>query len=248
MFGLNNGITFDMYLIIMYMSETKSRYLDPLSKFGFKHLFGAEAHKEVLMDFLKAHFAKEKQIVNVVTNPISCLGNGKPYQKTLLDLVCTEKNGHHFAVEIHYLKAGNFFKKNKNFVERYYRHQASIAQENSPYFTDESYMLGFLSFTLTREMQHAQFEDYCAITLMSKERTKMTLGFRFAEFLDWDEASTKLNTSLDKWIYLLQHMPTATEIPSCLNHGIFPQVFAFAEIAGLTVEERMEYEAEIARR
>ena len=36
------------------------RYIDPLTDFGFKHLFGSEPSKELLVDFLNELFEGEK--------------------------------------------------------------------------------------------------------------------------------------------------------------------------------------------
>ena len=46
-----------------------SKYIDPLSDWGFKRLFGSEPDKEILIDFLNALFEGQKQIVDLVYRP-----------------------------------------------------------------------------------------------------------------------------------------------------------------------------------
>lgn len=42
-----------------------STYFDPTSDFGFKKLFGEEANKDLLLDFLNVLLPKEHQIVSL---------------------------------------------------------------------------------------------------------------------------------------------------------------------------------------
>ncbi len=45
------------------------RYIDPLTDFGFKRIFGSEPHKELLIAFLNALFNGRKIIQDLVYNP-----------------------------------------------------------------------------------------------------------------------------------------------------------------------------------
>ena len=44
------------------MADQINRYIDPLCDFGFKHIFGGEPNKDIMIEFLNALFEGEKHI------------------------------------------------------------------------------------------------------------------------------------------------------------------------------------------
>jgi len=48
------------------MTPTAGRFIDPLSDFGFKHLFGSEPNKDILIDFLNQLFKGQKEIDDLI--------------------------------------------------------------------------------------------------------------------------------------------------------------------------------------
>lgn len=52
-------------------------------------------------------------------------------------------------------------------------------------------------------------------------------------------------TPADKWIYLLKNLPELQDIPAELAEDPFPQVFAMAEEAALSPDERYWYEGSL---
>ncbi|MBB5638578.1 hypothetical protein HDE68_004510 [Pedobacter cryoconitis] len=63
------------------MSEIINKYIDPLSDFGFKHLFGAEPNKDIMIEFLNALFDGQKEITDIVYSPTEYAGDEKEYRK-----------------------------------------------------------------------------------------------------------------------------------------------------------------------
>ncbi|SDD34820.1 PD-(D/E)XK nuclease family transposase [Niabella drilacis] len=57
------------------------RYIDPLTDFGFKRIFGSEAHKRQLVSFLNALFKGRKL-------PQEHSGPAKHYRKAVFDVSC----------------------------------------------------------------------------------------------------------------------------------------------------------------
>ena len=58
------------------------RYINPLTDFGFKRLFGSEFNKELLISFLNAMFHGEQIIQDVTQNKLaSVLLPAVPYSK-----------------------------------------------------------------------------------------------------------------------------------------------------------------------
>ena len=77
----------------------KMRYIDPLTDWGFKRLFGSEMNKEILLGFLQDLFP-EKDI-----RDISYLGNENAGatsgdRKAVFDVSCRTEKGEEFIVEM----------------------------------------------------------------------------------------------------------------------------------------------------
>ncbi|MEP7109914.1 MAG: PD-(D/E)XK nuclease family transposase [Ferruginibacter sp.] len=72
------------------------RYVDPLSDFGFKLLFGSEPNKDLLIAFLNDLFQGRKSIVDLVYNKNEQQGPQAGFRKSIFDLTCTEMDGTKF--------------------------------------------------------------------------------------------------------------------------------------------------------
>ena len=82
------------------MTEKHIRYLNFSNDFSFKHLFGKEAHKDILIGFLNALFDGEKKIVNLEYKPTEFSGESPEDKKTVFDLSCTGEDGEDFIIEM----------------------------------------------------------------------------------------------------------------------------------------------------
>lgn len=59
------------------------RYIDPLTDFGFKRIFGSAPHKYLLIAFLNELFKGRKVIRDLVCNPQEHEGPVRHYRKLL---------------------------------------------------------------------------------------------------------------------------------------------------------------------
>ena len=59
------------------MKQLASRFIDPFSDFGFKHLFGNEPNKDILINFLNELFKGKKIITNLIYSPTEHSGDNK---------------------------------------------------------------------------------------------------------------------------------------------------------------------------
>lgn len=78
----------------------KSKYIDPLTDYGFKRLFGSDPNKELLIGFLNALFTGRKNIVDLVFNKNESHGPLKSSRKSVFDLTCTGQDGRQFIIEV----------------------------------------------------------------------------------------------------------------------------------------------------
>ena len=68
------------------------------------------------------------------------------------------------------------------------------------------------------------------------------LTFIYLEMPHFVKTENELETTYDKWLYVLKYLPTFTERPQKLQERIFHRLFEAAEIARFTPEEKEQYE------
>ena len=73
------------------------RYLNPLTDFGFKRLFGTEMNKELLISFLNALF-HNKDIRDVSYLNSEQLGDSEDDRRSVFDVYCEDAQGDKFTV------------------------------------------------------------------------------------------------------------------------------------------------------
>ena len=87
----------------------KDKYINPLTDFGFKKLFGIEPNKELLIDFLNQLLPAIHKVKNLSYTKNEQLGDNKHERKAIFDLYCESQSGEKFIVEVQKAKQ-NFFK------------------------------------------------------------------------------------------------------------------------------------------
>jgi len=85
------------------------KYVNPLTDFGFKKLFGTEPNKELVIDFLNQLLPEKHKIEDLVYSNNENIGLTQIDRKAIFDLHCRSNNGDRFIVEIQKAKQ-NFFK------------------------------------------------------------------------------------------------------------------------------------------
>lgn len=76
------------------------RYIDPLTDFGFKLIFGSEPNKDLLIAFLNELILGRKFIVDLVYNKNEQQGPQTGFRKSIFDLTCTDAEGTQFIIEV----------------------------------------------------------------------------------------------------------------------------------------------------
>jgi predicted transposase/invertase (TIGR01784 family) len=86
-----------------------SKYLNPYTDFGFKKLFGEEANKDLLTDFLNQLLPPQHQIAALNFRNNEQLPDIPLERKAIFDIHCISTTGERFIVEMQKAKM-NFFK------------------------------------------------------------------------------------------------------------------------------------------
>src|ERR1039457_2346138 len=125
----------------------KAKYLNLFTDFGFKKIFGEEASKLLLLDFLNALLSRQAHIKNLTFKNTEQLGQTDNDRKAIYDIYCENEQGEKFIVELQKAKQ-NFFKERTIYYSTFpIREQAEKGDWN--YNLKAVFCIGILDFTFS---------------------------------------------------------------------------------------------------
>ena len=221
------------------MSEQKERYINPLTDFGFKKLFGTEATKMLLIDFLN-QILPDRKIKDLSYSSGEKQGLTELDRKAIFDLYCIGDNGERFIVEMQKAKQ-NYFKDRSVFYASF-PIQEQGKKNKWDYKLDPVYSVGILDFIFD---DHKNEKELLHIVELKNQRGEVfydKLKFVYLELPKFKKKEEELETHFDKWMYVFTHLSQLNDRPKKLQYRIFTKLFEAAEIAKFSPEEREAYE------
>ena len=234
------------------------RYAELLCDFMFKRLFGSEANKDVLIDFLNMVLS-DVTIVDVEFIPTEHLGLTEHNSKAVFDISCRCSDGTHLIIE---MQKGNqkHFRERALFYTSYPINEQG-RQAKEVFIRDheclddgEKFRWDFnLSPVMVIAILNFRFEHdsswpsdlYTSSYRLREDGTHelMTdvLRFVFIELGRFKKRIWELETVLDKWLYLFKHIHELTSIPDEFQTPTFRRLFLLSEIGNFAPEEYEQY-------
>ena len=226
--------------------ETKERYINPYTDFGFKKLFGTEMNKDLLISFLNALFNDtRREIVDVEYLNGENLGEGYADRRSVFDVYCRATDGSRFIVEMQKAEQAYFKDRSIYYATTPIRQQAPKGEWD--YHLDNVYTIGILNF----EFPHGEYPAdsyFHVIKLKDVEDNHVfydKLTFFYLEMPKFTKTEDELETMFDKWMFALRNLSRLMERPRALQERIFKRLFDQAEIANFNDQERREYEESV---
>ena len=227
----------------MANDKMKAKYLNPFTDFGFKKIFGEEASKPLLIDFLNALLPQSDKIVDLSFKNNEQLGQTELDRKAIYDIFCENEKGEKFIVELQKAKQ-NYFKERTIYYSTFpIREQAEKGEWN--YNLKAVYCIGILDFTFDDyETEPEKSEVVHTIKLKNQHGKTFydKLTFIYLEMPNFKQTETELETRLDKWLYFIKHLEDFQTIPTIIADEVFSQAFEKAELAKFGQTELAIYE------
>ncbi len=221
----------------------KAKYVNPFTDFGFKRIFGEEASKPLLIDFLNALLPSNNQIFDLTFKNNEQIGINDIDRKAIYDIYCENQKGEKFIVELQKAKQ-NYFKERTIYYSTFpIREQAEKGEWN--YNLKAVYCIGILDFTFDDYKNEAQKSDVVHTINLKNQHGKTfynKLTFIYLEMPNFNLTETQLETRLDKWLYFIKHLEDFQTIPTIIADDVFNQAFEKAEIAKFGQTELANYE------
>ena len=218
----------------------QERYINLLTDFGFKRVFGSEPNKQLLIDFLNTLLPERHRIQSLSYKSTENLGNTQIDRKAIFDIYCQGENGDRFIVEIQKAKQ-NFFKDRSVFYASFPIQEQSLRGEWN-FRLAPVYSIGILDFIFDDHKN----EDTLIHTVELKDQHCNIfydkLKFIYVELPKFTKTLDQLETHQDKWLYLLRHLPDLDEQPQPFQDAVFLQLFEIAEISNFSPDEQDIYQ------
>jgi predicted transposase/invertase (TIGR01784 family) len=226
------------------------KYINPFTDFGFKKLFGTEPNKDLLIDFLnEVILPDQRRITDLSYKKNDQLGATEFDRKAIFDLYCIGSKNERFIVEMQKAKQ-NYFKDRTVFYSTF-PIQEQAQKGDWDYRLSEVFTVGILDFVFSDDVQNksltelAEEKEVRHVVNLKDQKCRLfydKLTFIYLEMPNFTKTEDELETSYDKWLYVLKNLATLPNRPNKLQEKIFQRLFETAEIAKFSPEEKEQYE------
>lgn len=218
------------------------RYINPLTDFGFKRIFGSPFNSELLISFLNALFDGEKVITDVSYENVEHFGRNELERKAVFDVYCTTDTGARIIVEMQNVYQ-EFYKDRSIYYSTFpISEQAKRGEWN--YELNDVYAVGILNFAFPEDrMKDNRVTKIVKLTdIETKQVFYEKLTYIYVELDNFNKPLSECRSIYDKWLFCLRNMSRLLERPTELQGRVFEHLFQTAEIAKFNSRERRDYE------
>lgn len=216
-----------------------SKYFNPYTDFGFKKLFGEEANKDLLIDFLNQLLPPQHQIVELSFKNPENMAETIEERRSIFDIYCQSPTGERFIVEMQKAKM-QFFKDRSLFYSTF-----PIREQSKKGVWDfrllPVYFIAILDFKYDEKEDERKFRRDVCLKDQDGDVFYNKLHFKFLQMPLFTKQEHELETHFDKWVYFLKHLEDFDHIPVILNEPIFQKGFDIAEVSHLSSDQYDAY-------
>jgi len=218
----------------------KDKYINLLTDFGFKRVFGTEPNKHLLVDFLNTLLPNDRQIADITFKNNETVGNTTIDRKAIFDIYCQGTNEERFIVELQKAKQ-NFFKDRSVFYATFPIQEQALKGDWN-FKLAPVYAVGILDFVFD---DHRNSETLIHTVDLKDQNCNVfydKLKFIYIELPKFQKTLAELETHGDKWLFILKNLAELTDRPINFQEEIFNELFDVAEIANFSAIEQDSYQ------
>jgi predicted transposase/invertase (TIGR01784 family) len=204
-----------------------TRFINPYTDFGFKKLFGEEANKDLLIDFLNAVMPLESPIAELTFSKSEQLPDNPTDRKAVFDIACVGKNGESFTVEMQ--KAKQLWFKDRALFYTSFPILRQGQRGNWNFKLNPVFLVAILDFEYDEEEERRRLDRHVQLKDQDGVPFSKTLQMVFLQMPLFDKTVSELKTQKDKWLFFLKNLESFEEIPQILREPVFEKAFATAE-------------------
>lgn len=222
-------------------TQPKTGFINPFTDYGFKKIFGEEASKVILINFLNSILPKHHQIAELRFKNTEQLGQTAEDRKSIYDIYCQSITGEMFIVELQRIRQ-NYFKDRTVYYATFPIVEQAKQGKDWLYQLKPIYCISILDFKL-QECPSDQVIHTIELKDQNNQVFYDKLTFIYFEMPKFNKSEHELNTELDKWLFYIKNLKELNVIPQVFQgNQVFEQAFKKAQLANLNREEWISYE------
>ncbi len=235
-----------VHLCLNNANDMKAKYVNPFTDFGFKKIFGEEASKPALLDFLNA-LLPQIHIKNLTFKNTEQIGESADGRKVIFDIYCENDQGEKFIVELQKARQ-NFFKERTIYYSTFpIREQVEKGEWN--FNLKAVFCIGILDFVF-KDYGNEADKNLVVHEIKLKNQDGKTfydkLTYLYLEMPKFLKTEAELSSRLDKWLYFIKHLEDFQSIPQIFkDEVVFKEAFEKAELSKFNQSEFASYESSL---
>jgi predicted transposase/invertase (TIGR01784 family) len=175
-----------------------SKYVSPYTDFGFKKLFGEEASKELLLDFLNSILPLDSPIAVLSFRNAENLPDTTTERRAVFDIYCESEVGEKFIVEMQ--KAEQFYFKDRSLFYATFPIREQAEKGEWDFELKAVYFVRILYFNYDEEEERRKFERDVNLKDQDGDVFFDKLHFKFLQMPLFTKTESELETKSDKWV------------------------------------------------
>ena len=219
------------------------RFINPFTDMGFKRIFGQEATKDLLIEFLNDLLVGEKQIKDIRFLDKELIPEFEGDRGVIYDIYCTTEDGEHLIVEMQNKPQARFRERALYYLSKTVVRQGTKGTEWK-FNLKAVYGIFFMNFNLKdaspRLKRNIMLQD-----TETHETFSDKLRFIFIELPCFKKTENECETDFERWIYVLKNMEILERMPFKARKAAFEKLEKITDIAALSKEDRMKYDESI---
>ena len=233
-----------------------AKFINPFTDWGFKHIFGRDISKDLLIDFLNGLFAGKMRITNLNFCNTEQIPETNDDRNVVFDLFCTTDNGERFIVEMQNRSQTYFIDRAIFYTSQAISNQAPVGEWDyhlTPVIT--VCFMNFVAFGKEKGGSRGRKKEYDAPfrvdMILADEKTGKRLSdkmhFSFLQLPVFQKEEDECENDFERWIYILNNMETFQRMPFLAQNAVFRKLAEISDISTLSKEEHKKYDESIKR-
>lgn len=221
------------------MAEETGIFMNLMTDFAFKHLYGTVEHKHILIRFLNILFAAEGiHIRDVVYHDKEVLPDDGDGKRIIYDVYCTNKDGmEHFILEMQQVYHPLFEDRATFYAAKAI---ASQLKKGNKYRLNPVYSIFLVDFHL-RNMVERNLHDVRLMDVKTHELFSDKMRLIFVHLCEAKDEWDLCENEFEKLVYLLKNMHNMDKESKAYKSGEFEEMFHASEISSLVKEDAVLY-------
>ena len=219
------------------------KFINPFTGLGFKHIFGHEITKELLLSFLNDLFAGEFQIADLTFKNPGQLGMSKDSRGVVFDIYCTTLEGKNIIVEMQNRAQPHFIDRALYYTSRVIVDQGKRGEWN--YCLTPVYTICFMNF-IDSGLTPGKFRTDIVLADRDtgcQQSDKLRIVYLMLPLFTKEEGDCR--NDFERWIYVLKNMSTLERMPFLAQNAVFKRLAEISDLTMLSREELQKYDESI---